>query len=73
MEKNKALPSLLRKLSRIDSQIMKMIHDPNYLCIPNYSKKVSSLYDMLNGMVEEFAAIGYKFNPNTRKLSELPA
>lgn len=70
METSKKLKSLLNKLNKLDSQIMKAIDDP-YYWRPNYGKKIQALYNNVDAMQDEFAAIGYKLNTVSRKVSKI--
>lgn len=70
MKKNTALESLLRKLSKLDAQIKKAVNDPCWWR-PGYSKKINDLYDKVDALGEEFAAIGYILTPVTREVKKM--
>lgn len=71
METSKIFKSLIDKLNKLDAQIKKLVNAPYYWSIPNYDKKIETLYNKVWDMKDEFEAIGYKLNPISREVSKI--
>lgn len=70
METSKTLKSLLNKLNKLEAQIKKAIDDP-YYWRPAYGKKIETLFNKVLAMVDDFAAIGYRLDPISHKVTKI--